>query len=93
MPTAPVIFDRLLLRARRRRAERLGFEGFLLERLAQDLKERLAVVLRRFALAADLGTPTDHLRRALADGGAVGHVVAMDARAPRDAELSVAADE
>ena len=57
----PLIFDRLLLRARRRRAVAAGAETFLLDRVATDLAERLAAVLRRFDLVLDLGTPGDAL--------------------------------
>src|SRR5947209_4873281 len=37
----PIIFDRPLLRVRRRRARALGPETFLLDRVAADLAERL----------------------------------------------------
>ena len=70
---SPVIFDRQLLRARRARATRLGPATFLLDRVADDLAERLSAVLRKFELAADLGTPTDAVKRALA--GRVGSIV------------------
>jgi SAM-dependent methyltransferase len=65
MADAPIIFDRRLLRARRRRAQRLGSAAFLLDRVAGDLAERLSTVLRRFALAVDLGTPGAGLRGVL----------------------------
>ncbi|HET7680243.1 MAG TPA: methyltransferase domain-containing protein [Xanthobacteraceae bacterium] len=78
---SPVIFDRRLLRARRRRAAALGPADFLLARVADDLAERLSGVLRRFDLAADLGTPGEHLRQALAASGKVGKVIAVDALA------------
>jgi SAM-dependent methyltransferase len=79
MMAPPLIFDRVLLRARRRRALRLGPETFLIERVAADLAERLHVVLRRFGIAADIGTPTAALRTALARNDAIGRVVAVDA--------------
>jgi SAM-dependent methyltransferase len=63
---APQIFDRRLLAARRARAEKLGPVTFLLDRVAEELAERLSAVKRTFGLAADIGTPTDALRRALA---------------------------
>lgn len=56
MPDSPLIFDRALLRARRHRAAALGAETFLLEHVADDLAERLAVVKRQFVLAADIGS-------------------------------------
>jgi SAM-dependent methyltransferase len=64
---SPAIFDRRLLQRRRRRAMALGAATFLLDHVAADLAERLSAVLRSFELAADLGTPTDAVRRALAD--------------------------
>lgn len=65
-PAAPRLFDRALLRARQARAARLGAETFLLDRVADDLAERLHAVLRDFAHGADIGTPTPALRAALA---------------------------
>jgi hypothetical protein len=62
----PLVFDRRRQRAYRRRAARLGPSTFLIERVAEDLSDRLAAVLRRFEYALDLGTPTDAVRRLLA---------------------------
>ena len=76
--SGPVIFDRRLLRARRRRAAALVPADFLLARVADDLAERLSSVVRRFDLAADLGTPGNHLRQALAASGKVGVSIAVD---------------
>ena len=64
--SGPAIFDRTLLRARQQRARALGAETFLIDRVAAELGERLAVVLRQFDRAVDLGTPTDAVRRVLA---------------------------
>ena len=64
--TAPILFDRALLRARQRRAEKMGAATFLLDRAAEDMAERLHAVLREFAIAADIGTSGDQLRDALA---------------------------
>ena len=75
----PAIIDRYLLRARRRRALALGPATFLLDRVAEDLVDRLATVLRSFACALDLGTPTDAVRRALAASGKVGTIIAANA--------------
>ncbi len=91
MTSGPIIFDRKLLRARRRRAERLGASDFLIERVAADIAERLAVVLRQFDLAVDLGTPGDAVRRALAASGKVGAIVAAGPSA--SGSLAVVADE
>jgi len=77
MPT-PVLFDRKLLLARRRRALSLGAETFLLDRVAEELVERLAAVKRRFSLALDFGTPGDALAKALEASGQVGRVVTSD---------------
>jgi SAM-dependent methyltransferase len=74
--SAPRVFDRDLLRRRRLRARALGPATFLIDRVADDLAERLGTVLRRFERAADLGTPTDAVRRALA--GRVGTLIAVD---------------
>ena len=98
MSAHPLIFDRQLLRERRTRAAALGASTFLIERVAQDLADRLATVLRRFDCAVDLGTPTDAARRALAASGKVGTVIAADTLAgagsfPRPQVLAVAADE
>jgi SAM-dependent methyltransferase len=107
MSSPPLIFDRQLLRARRARARALGPSTFLIERAAQDLADRLATVLRRFEYAADVGTPTDAARRALATSGKVGTIFGADALAGvrglamagqaaapfGDRELAVAADE
>jgi SAM-dependent methyltransferase len=92
----PVVFDRLLLRARRKRALALGPATFLLDHVVADLTERLALVLRRFQLAADIGTPRDALQRAIREKKLATRVVAVDALAGRKADESgwrVAADE
>jgi SAM-dependent methyltransferase len=59
---APVLFDRALLLARQRRARRLGAAEFLLDRVAEDIEERLHAVLRDFSDAADIWSPGDLLR-------------------------------
>ncbi|MEJ2624520.1 MAG: methyltransferase domain-containing protein [Pseudolabrys sp.] len=74
--SGPAIFDRNLLRMRQRRARALGAETFLLDRVAEDLGERLSAVTREFDRAVDLGTPTDAVRRALVASGKVGTVIA-----------------
>jgi SAM-dependent methyltransferase len=77
MSPNPTIFDRPLLRARSRRAAGLGAETFLLDRAAAELAERLSAVLRQFDRAADVGTPTDAVRDALAATGKVGSIEAI----------------
>jgi len=55
-PTAaPTLFDRELLRDRLRRAQTLGPAAFLLDRVAEDMAERLTAVLRNFADVAEVG--------------------------------------
>ncbi|MET0630099.1 MAG: methyltransferase domain-containing protein [Xanthobacteraceae bacterium] len=81
MASGPLLFDRRLLRARRLRAQALGPSTFLIDRVADELGDRLAGVLRSFERAVDLGTPTDAVRRALAASGKVGGIVAADALA------------
>ena len=88
----PAVFDRRLLRARRARAAALGPSTFLLERVAEELADRLATVLRRFEVAVDLGTPTDAVSRVLAASGKVGTVVRVTEQAG-DRAAAVVADE
>src|SRR5262245_44470424 len=76
---APRVFDRPLLRARRRRAAALGASTFLLDRVADDLADRLGSVRRSFPLTVDLGTPTAAVQRVLAHHSEVGTVIAVDA--------------
>jgi len=67
IPAAPTLFDRRLLRARQSRAFKQGPVTFLLDRVAEEMAERLAAVKRDFAEAADIWTPGDALRKPLAD--------------------------
>jgi len=92
MSGAPMIFDRALIRARQDRARRLGPATFLLERVAQELADRLSVVVRHFDVAVDLGTPAGHVRRALANNPAVGRLIAASP-AVEGASLAVIANE
>lgn len=95
MPQAPHIFDSRLIAARRARAQRLGAATFLLDRVTEDFSDRLAAVKRTFSHGADIGTPTDALRRALA--GQAGSLAAtpIDAEAlpfaPGSLDLAVSA--
>ena len=63
----PVLFDRGLLRRRQRRAQRAGPATFLLDRVAEDMEERLHAVLREFYDVADVWTPGEALRKASRD--------------------------
>ncbi len=100
--TPPLIFDRLLLRARRQRGLRLGAETFLLDQVADELAHRLHLVVRRFDLAADLGTPAAAVRTAVMRDHPIGAMIAVDpliaaappiAGADDPASLRIAADE
>jgi SAM-dependent methyltransferase len=96
MAESPIIFDRNLLRARRRRAAALEPATFLIDRVAEDFSDRLATVLRRFELAVDLGTPTDAVRRALIASGKVDRVIAANGiagGATADTVAAIVADE
>jgi SAM-dependent methyltransferase len=64
---APILFDRVLLRMRQSRALRVGPATFLLDRVAEDMEERLRAVLRDFADAADIWTPGEVLRKPSCD--------------------------
>lgn len=59
----PILFDRSLLRTHQRRAQRIGPATFLLDRVADDMGERLHAVLRDFADIADIWTPGNALRK------------------------------
>jgi SAM-dependent methyltransferase len=91
----PRLFDRALLRVRRRRAEARGAATFLLDRAVADLAERLQAVNRRFALALDLGTSGNRLASALATTGRIDRLVGCEPlAAARNAQfLRVVGDE
>ena len=74
----PAIFDRKLLRTRRKRARALGPETFLIDRVADELGERLGAVLRQFDRAVDLGTPSDAVRSALVASGKVATIISAE---------------
>ena len=57
--SAPALFDRALLLQRQARAQKLGAATFLLDRVAEDMEERLCAVKREFSAAADVWTPGD----------------------------------
>ena len=75
----PKIFDRALIHRRLDRAWARGGAAsgadFLLRRATEELVDRLSVVKRRFALAADFGTPGPHAAAALSVSGQVDRVV------------------
>jgi SAM-dependent methyltransferase len=88
----PVIFDRPLLRTRQARARVQGPVTFLLDPVAEELAERLGAVLRQISIAADVGTPTDALRLALARGDKIAMMIAVSTT-PSGSGLQVVADE
>jgi SAM-dependent methyltransferase len=96
-PTStPVLFDRKLLRTRQQRARVLGAETFLLDRVTDEMAERLHAVLREFAAGADIATPGPQLHDALS--GRVGALSAVElgddehlALQPQSIDLAVSA--
>lgn len=98
LTAAPVLFDRALLRARQRRALRQGPATFLLDRVVEDMAERLNAVLRTFAYGADVGTPGDGVRQAMAGRvGSLAHIDVPDVESeglslpPQSLDLAVSA--
>jgi SAM-dependent methyltransferase len=88
----PVIFDRLLARRRRSRAAALPAANFLLDHIAGELADRISVVLRRFEIGVDLGTPGEAVRTSLRRLGTVGMIVGVDVMA-RDKPFVIADEE
>jgi SAM-dependent methyltransferase len=64
---APQLFDRALLRARMDRARRVGPVTFLLDRVVEDMADRLQAVTRGFSDVAEIGSPGELLRKPTAD--------------------------
>jgi|SRR5579884_216365 len=96
MVEGSAIFDRALLRRRWRRAVALGPATFLLDRIANDLGERLGAVVRHFDLAVDLGTPGDAVHRVLTGLGSVATVITASPfvdRAGKSIGIHLVADE
>jgi SAM-dependent methyltransferase len=75
-PQVQALFDRTLLAQRRGRACALGPVTFLIDRVAEDMAERLSAVRRSFDVVVDLGTPTDAVRRAIIAAGAIDRIIA-----------------
>ncbi|MCJ2126109.1 methyltransferase domain-containing protein [Methylobacterium sp. J-077] len=57
MNAPAALFDTTLARHRLARADRIGYAGFLLDRVVEDLDDRLGAVLRDFGTVLDLATP------------------------------------
>ena len=93
---APVLFDRALLRARQRRALRGGPATFLLDRVIEDMADRLQAVTRDFSDVADIWTPNAAVREVLgAHLKSIQHVDVGDAEIlplqPESLDLAVSA--
>ena len=73
--TAFVLFDRALLRRRLQRARREPVT-FLLDRVIEDMEERVQAVTRNFSTAADIWTPGAGLQGSLRDR--VGAITRID---------------
>lgn len=70
--SAPILFDRPLLRVRQARAVKQGADTFLLDRVIEDMSDRLQAVLRQFTQGVDVATPGTDLSDALK-----GHVASL----------------
>lgn len=99
-PTRPDeshVFERALLRRRRNRfAAGAREHDFLLERVADDIAERLALVRRAFPLAVNLGAHHGLLARRIAGLGGIERIINVDASTALLAQcpgLKVVADE
>jgi len=96
-PTAaPMLFDRALLRARLDRARRGEPATFLLDRVREDMEDRLQAVTRSFSDVADIWTPGELLRKPLADRfQSIVHIEPGDTEAlhlpPESLDLAVSA--
>lgn len=66
MATVPHVFDQQAMARKLARAKVAGFADFLLQRVADDLEERLSAILREFKNAADIATPLPLARDMLA---------------------------
>ncbi|KQO91241.1 methyltransferase domain-containing protein [Methylorubrum extorquens] len=71
------LFDPALVRRRIARARRSGYAGFLLERVAEDLEDRLAAVTRSFPLGLDLGAPLPLVSERLLQSGRVERMIRL----------------
>ena len=78
MTESPIVFDRSLERRRRFRAATLPPADFLLDHVAGELADRLGMVLRRFEIGVDLGTPGDAVRTSLRKLNAVETIIGVD---------------
>ena len=88
--SAPLVFDRPLIRRRLARAIGQGYADFLLGRAVEDLEDRLGAVLRTFGSALDLGTPRPAAAEALRRSG---QVTAVTRLSPLPERGAIAGDE
>lgn len=77
MNTTSPLFDSGLVRHRIGRARAGGYAGFLLERVADDLEDRLTAVTRAFPLGLDFGTPLPALAERLRRSGRVERMIRL----------------
>ncbi len=91
----PQLFDRALVAARRRRALVQAAPGadFLLERVVEDMADRLQAVNRRFGTAVALGGATQHLAAMLRATGKIDTVIRADSLIAAEPHPDVVAHE
>ena len=76
--SAPILFDRALLQRRQDRARKLGPVTFLLDRVAEDMADRLQAVMRKFDDVADIWSPGDALHDVLRARGQSVRIIAAE---------------
>jgi len=78
-PDQTRIFDRaLLVRRRERIADGASRQDFLLERVAEDIAERLAMIRRTFPLAVNLGAHHGLVSQRIAGTAGISHIIDVD---------------
>jgi SAM-dependent methyltransferase len=81
--SAPIVFDRALLRRRRERtAGSAAKHDFLLKRVADDLAERLLMIRRTFPLAVNIGAHHGFLSQRIAGIAGIERIITMDRSLP-----------
>jgi SAM-dependent methyltransferase len=86
-PSYPVIFDRALVRRNLMRAHQQGFVDFLSRQVADELRERLALVLRDFSLVLDLNAPDQQIRQVLEQHSGIERVIRAASSLRRGVDL------
>lgn len=88
--SVPQLFNPVKVGLALARAQRIGVETFLLERMTEDLLERLAPVLRNFSALHDFGTPEGAFGKAVGAARAVAATTSgEDFPAPETQDLIV----